>query len=105
MEIDMATMTQEQRAAARPTVEQIAVPNAARNLSSLPRIDYADAFRIHGVPSRGRTGEQWARAVMEATPGAVKAKLLSGWLAPGARGAQGRAIATAIAGQSVPRTW
>ncbi len=81
----MATVTQEHRAAARPTVEQIAVPNAARALSRLPRIDYADAFRIHGIASRGRTGEQWARAVMEETPGAVKAKLLSGWLALGLR--------------------
>ncbi len=81
----MATVTHEHRAAARPTVEQIPVPDAARALSSLPRIDYADAFRIHGVPSRGRTGEQWARAAMEDTPGTVKAKLLSGWLALGLR--------------------
>jgi hypothetical protein len=83
MEDDMAITTHEQHADTRPEVEQIVVPASAPRLSTLARIDYVDAFRIHGIPSRQRTGEQWARAVMEDTPGAVKARLLSGWLALG----------------------
>ena len=63
---------------------RIAVPPAARALSALPRIDYEDAFFIAG-PGRQRSGEQWARAVLEGAPLRVRAGLLRGWCMLGLR--------------------
>ena len=43
------------------TPRQIALPEEARALSTLPRIDYEDAFLLDIGSARYRTGEQWAR--------------------------------------------
>ncbi len=64
-------------------VTQIPLPPDARALGTLPRIDYEDAFRIEGNPVPNRSGEQWARAVIEETPLAIRVKLVSGWTALG----------------------
>ncbi len=64
---------------------RVAVPPAARSLSTLPRIDYADAFFIAAGPGRQRSGEQWARAVLEGAPLRVRAGLLRGWCLLGLR--------------------
>src|ERR1035438_4472694 len=58
---------------------QVDLPRAARALSMLSRIDYADAFFVSIVPDRDRTGEQWARTVLEGAPRRVRVRLLRGW--------------------------
>jgi hypothetical protein len=62
-------------------VSQVSLPDEARALSSLPRIDYADAFLVDAVVER--TPEQWVRAMLEDPPVAVRARLFAGWLALG----------------------
>jgi hypothetical protein len=63
----------------------VALPPAARALSTLSRIDYEDAFVIDTGPAQDRTGEQWARAILEDAPIAVRGALVSGWSALGLR--------------------
>jgi hypothetical protein len=64
-------------------VRQVAVPPAVRALSTLGRVDYADAFLVP-VPSAGaRTAEGWVRAILQDAPLAVRTSLLSGWAALG----------------------
>jgi hypothetical protein len=73
----MMTATQTDRVVARGPVSQVQLPADARALSILSRIDYEDAFRIEtGVE---RTADQWARAVFNDAPVAMRARLLSGW--------------------------
>lgn len=51
---------------------RVAVPSAARALSELERIDYEDAFALD--PAADRSGEEWARALLEdATSGPGRA--------------------------------
>jgi hypothetical protein len=64
-------------------VRQIEVPAAARALSTLSRIDYADAFLIESERAQERTAEEWARAILENAPAKVRTMLLSGWSAIG----------------------
>jgi hypothetical protein len=63
-------------------VRAIAVPPAARALSTLPRIDYADAFLVETGP-RTRTPVQWARAMVEDAPIAMRHALRPAWFALG----------------------
>jgi hypothetical protein len=71
-------------------VHQLDVPPAVRALSTLARVDYADAFVLDLAPGDGRTAEQWARTVLEDAPGRVRAGLLSGWSAIGLELDRGR---------------
>jgi hypothetical protein len=64
-------------------VRQVDVPAAARTRSTLPRIDYEDAFLVETGPVGGRTGEQWARAMLEDAPASMKRQLRWGWFAIG----------------------
>ena len=64
-------------------VRQIAVPPAVRELSTLARVDYADAFLVPTAAAGARTAEGWARAVLQDAPLAVRTSLLSGWSALG----------------------
>ena len=66
-------------------VRQVAVQPAARRLSTLERIDYEDAFVVETGPTRGRTAEEWARAILEDAPAAVRTALCGGWSALGLR--------------------
>lgn len=61
-------------------VTQIAVPDFARALSGLSRIDYEDAFRVVVDDAGGRTAESWMREVLEGSPQPVRKSLRSGWL-------------------------
>lgn len=70
-------------ASAPGTVRQVAVPPAARALSTLPRIDYEDAFLLEVGPAGSRTAEDWARTMLEDAPIAVRCALRCGWLALG----------------------
>ena len=67
------------------TVTQIPVPAEVRALSTLGRIDYADAFRVDVGAVVDRTGEQWARAMLMDAPLQVRAKLVCGWSVLGLR--------------------
>jgi hypothetical protein len=64
-------------------VRQIAVPAAARALSTLARIDYEDAFLVATESAADRTAEEWARELLERAPDRLRARLVSGWSALG----------------------
>jgi hypothetical protein len=73
------TTTQQHRSA--PTVTQTSLPADARALSTLPRIDYEDAFMVTGVVEH--SPRQWVRAVIDDAPARVRARLFMGWLSLG----------------------
>lgn len=61
----------------------IDLPPQARACSTLVRIDYANAIladidAVDGA-ARSRTGEQWARAVLEDAPADTRSELTQGW--------------------------
>ena len=64
-------------------VRQIAVPAEARELCSLPRIDYEDGFLVEINSAQERTAMEWVKAILEDAPLAVRGKLLLGWSAIG----------------------
>ena len=66
------------------TVREIAVPARLRACSTLPRIDYADAFEVNeaGGPA---TAEAWARTALEGAPWELRRSLAWGWFALGLR--------------------
>jgi hypothetical protein len=66
-------------------VRPVAVPPAARELSTLSRVDYEDAFLVETGPTQDRTGEQWARAILEDAPIIMRSALAGGWFALGLR--------------------
>jgi hypothetical protein len=64
-------------------VRQIDVPSTVRALSTLPRIDYCDAFLFDAGASRRESAEELIREVLEGAALAVRTQLLSGWSAIG----------------------
>jgi hypothetical protein len=72
-----------EQASGHGRVSQIAVPADAQALGTLSRIDYADAFLVAVESPQERSGEQWARAALEAVPIKVRRTLQSGWSALG----------------------
>lgn len=66
-------------------VRQVTLPAEARALSTMSRIDYDDAFLAEAGPVQDRTGEQWARAVLEGAPLKTRNALSRGWFALGLR--------------------
>jgi hypothetical protein len=68
-------------------VRQVSLPAGSRALSTLARIDYADAFttRPGAGRARDRTGEQWARAVLEGASAPTRRQLRRGWQLLGLR--------------------
>jgi hypothetical protein len=78
----MMTTAPQPRPATR-AVSQISMPEDARRLSTLARIDYEDAFAVTAdVP---HTSEQWVRAVLRDAPARVRRQLWLGWTALGLR--------------------
>jgi hypothetical protein len=67
----------------RVTVRQIDPPQEALDHSTLPRIDYADAFLVGTEAHPEWTAERWAVALLEEAPAATRAQLLAGWSALG----------------------
>ena len=63
-------------------VRQVAVPPAARARSTL-RPDYEDAFVLETGAAQERTGEEWARALLEDAPAGMQRSLRRGWCALG----------------------
>jgi hypothetical protein len=66
-------------------VRQIAVPPAAAARTTLPRVDYADAFLVDTTTTPDLDGEGWARAVLEGAPATTRHDLARGWFALGLR--------------------
>jgi hypothetical protein len=66
-------------------VRQVALPPDARALSTLSRIDYADAFVLETGPADYRTAEAWSRVILEAASDDIRHKLRSGWSRLGLR--------------------
>jgi hypothetical protein len=62
---------------------QVALPPAARALSTLPRVDYDDAFLVETGPAQDGRAEQWARAMLEDAPSAMRSPLRWAWSALG----------------------
>jgi hypothetical protein len=61
------------------------VPPAARRLSTLPAIDYEDAFLVDVGEIRHRTAEQWVRAIFDGAPMTMRATLWCAWSTLGLR--------------------
>ena len=76
-------------------VRQVDVPSSARALSTLPRIDYCDAF-VFDVGSRhDESAEDLIREVLEGAALTVRTQLLSGWSTIGLKvtsGSQGSVL-------------
>ena len=72
----------------RRTARQVTLPADLRDMSTLPELDYVDAFLVDRSAHAGWTAERWAVAVLEQAPGATRAQLLAGWSALGLKGAE-----------------
>ena len=77
----MVTTTETDRVVVSGLVSQVVLPPDAPELSTLSRVDYEDAFIVDAGGER--TAEQWARAVFDDAPLAVRARLVSGWMGLG----------------------
>jgi hypothetical protein len=75
--------TNDPRARARDLVRQVEMPAVARALTTLSRVDYEDAFLVDAGSARERSGEEWARAVLEGAPAGMRRSLRRGWTALG----------------------
>jgi hypothetical protein len=73
------------RRCAQGGVRQINVPPAARDLSTLRRIDYADAFLVKVDDPKQRTAEQWARSILDDAPPNLYLTLWGAWIMLGLR--------------------
>ena len=62
-------------------VRQVELPPEARALTALSRVDYTDCFILETDRVRERTGEEWARALLEEAPATTKDTLRRGWRA------------------------
>lgn len=66
-------------------VPQVPLPAAARARSTLAHVDYEDCFMMDVPDVHERTAEQWARAVLEDAPAALRRSLRSAWRTLGMR--------------------
>jgi hypothetical protein len=75
-------------------VRQVGVPQSSRALSTLARIDYADAFIVDVGSTKDEDAEHWAREILEGAPLTARSQLLSGWSAIGlkVRTSSGRSV-------------
>jgi hypothetical protein len=62
-------------------IRQIAVPQAARTLSTFSHVDYQDAFLVETDAVPDRTSEQWARALLENVPTITRNVISTAWFA------------------------
>lgn len=70
---------------ARVPVLEVPLQADARTLTTLSRVDYTDAFRLETDHARDRTGEEWARAILQEAPPATRRALRRGWFLLGVR--------------------
>jgi hypothetical protein len=60
-------------------VREVEVPADALALSTLPRVDYMDAFRVQLPDGPALSGEAWARETLEAASAETRKSLRRGW--------------------------
>lgn len=60
-------------------VQQVALPAECRNRSTLPRLDYTDAFLVATGDVAELTATQWARRMLDAAPPYWRRTLPWGW--------------------------
>ena len=79
-------------------VTRIAVPAGLRELSTLRRVDYADAFHVDTDAHPDRTVQAWVTVILEEAPATTRARLLAGWSALGLRstGSAGAVLGWAV---------
>jgi hypothetical protein len=65
------------------SVRKVTLPPDVRELSTLAHVDYEDCFVFDTDAAQDRTAEQWARAILEGSPAAMRHMLRSGWLSLG----------------------
>jgi hypothetical protein len=75
-------------------VRQVDLPPSARALTTLPGIDYCDAFLFDVGSTHDENAEDLMREILEGTPLAVRTQLLAGWSAIGlkVRGGSQRSV-------------
>jgi hypothetical protein len=73
------------RTANEGSVQMVPLPVPARDMSTLPRIDYADAFAVEIAGGLERTPLEWARAILEQAPASFRASAPRTWWALGLR--------------------
>ncbi len=83
-------------------VRQVDLPSSARALSTLPRIDYCDAFLFDVGSTHDESAEELIREILEGAPVAVRTQLLAGWSAIGLK--VGNASERSVLGWEVRRT-
>lgn len=64
-------------------VQQIPPADALLSVSTLGRIDYADAFEVAVGQPLDRSAEEWMRTILEGAPVHLRIRLLSAWSAIG----------------------
>jgi hypothetical protein len=85
MTIGAGSYPGDRHAEAPRRVRQTVLPPGTRELSTLARIDYQDAFLVGTGPAQDRTAEQWAREVLEGAPLSTRRALARGWSGLGLR--------------------
>ena len=85
MTADTDSLPDDPNAAVLGAVRQVTLPPAARALSTLPRVDYEDAFLVETGQAQDRTAEQWARTILEDAPLSTQNALSRGWSKLGLR--------------------
>ncbi|PXX11255.1 hypothetical protein C8E89_103344 [Mycolicibacterium moriokaense] len=83
-------------------VRQVDLPSSVRALSTLPRVDYCDAFLFDVGAAHDECAEDLIREILEGAPLAVRTQLLSGWSAIGLK--VGAGSARSILGWEIRRT-
>ena len=85
MTIGAGSYPSDRHAEAPGRVRQTVLPAGTRELATLARIDYEDAFLVDTGLARDRTAEQWAREILEAAPVSTRRALTRGWSGLGLR--------------------
>ena len=65
------------------SVRRVDVPATARELSTLPQIDYEDCHVAETDRAQERTAEEWARVLLEGASDNLRRVLRSGWASLG----------------------
>jgi hypothetical protein len=71
------------RCAQAASVREVAATAEVRSLSTLPRVDYADAFLVEPGLLPGQTAEEWASSFFERSPVFIRKFLPRGWASLG----------------------
>lgn len=61
------------------SVREVEVPADALSLSTLPRVDYRDGFRLDLPDGPELSGEEWAREMLEGAKAETRRSLRRGW--------------------------